>query len=719
MVAPKNDQLRYDGRVAVVTGAGAGLGREYALLFASRGAKVVVNDLGGNASGQGKSNAADKVVEEIRASGGVAVPDYHSVVEGDKIVQTALENFGRIDVLVNNAGILRDRSVARISDEDWNLIHDVHLKGSFLTTRAAWPVMKKQNFGRIIMTSSNSGVYGNFGQANYSAAKLGLVGLANTVAIEGAKNNIHCNVIVPTAASRMTQGILPDILFNELKPKLIAPVVAYLCHESCEDNGAIIESAAGWATKVHFVRGKGCVLRTAIDEDVSPEYVRQVWNRVTDMSEARHLSAIGEASLGLVGVLENLRDGKNNENSVTETFRYGFKDVILYALGVGASVTDPTDLKFLYENNTEFGVLPTFFILPGLLAVMGSSLTASAIKHTTFDLTNILHGEQYIELLEEPATEGVLTTTATVLDVIDKKSGALVITQSESYDENGTLIARNQSSTFVVGAGNFNGKTKAGPEVKALVPNPKRAPDASLVVPTHKDQAAVYRLSGDLNPMHIDPSFSAIAGYKVPILHGLCTMGVSVKAVLKQFGGDDPAQFRAAKVRFSKPVLPGQTLRVDMWKEPNNRVCFRTVVVETNTEVLSGAYVDFKQIVVKPNMTSSSALQSDAVFAGIKDRVAENEAKAKAINAVFLYKITSGGKVAKEWVLDLKTAKVYEGPVNGKADTTMTIADADMVDLALGKLQPQTAFMKGKLKVTGNIMLAQKLAPLLKTEAKL
>lgn len=219
MVAPKENaskQLRYDGRVVVVTGAGAGLGREYALLFASRGAKVVVNDLGGNFHGQGKSNAADKVVEEIRAAGGVAVPDYNSVVEGDKIVQTALENFGRIDVLVNNAGILRDRSLARISDEDWNLIHDVHLKGSFLTTRAAWPVMKKQNYGRIIMTSSNSGVYGNFGQANYSAAKLGLVGLANTVAIEGAKNNIQCNVIVPTAASRMTEGILPEILFNEL-----------------------------------------------------------------------------------------------------------------------------------------------------------------------------------------------------------------------------------------------------------------------------------------------------------------------------------------------------------------------------------------------------------------------------------------------------------------------------------------------------------------------
>lgn len=191
-------------------------------------------------------------------------------------------------------------------------------------------------------------------------------------------------------------------------------------------------------------------------------------------------------------------------------------------------------------------------------------------------------------MFDSVPTEGVLTTTSSVIDVLDKKSGALVVTQSESFDQNGALVARGQSSTFVVGAGNFNGKSKASPEVKSLVPNPKRSPDASVQIKTSRDQAALYRLSGDLNPMHIDPSFSAIAGYKVPILHGLCTMGISVKAVLKQYGGDDSTLFKAAKVRFSKPVLPGQTLRVDMWKEANNRVCFRTVVVETNTEVLSG-----------------------------------------------------------------------------------------------------------------------------------
>ncbi|VEN53329.1 unnamed protein product [Callosobruchus maculatus] len=211
--------LRFDGRVAVVTGAGAGLGRAYALLFASRGAKVVVNDLGVSRHGDGSSsNAADKVVDEIRRNGGTAVANYDSVVEGEKIIKTALDNFGKVDILINNAGILRDKSLVKMTDHDWDLIHAVHLKGSFKTSQAAFPVFKKQGYGRIIMTSSTAGLYGNFGQSNYSAAKMGLVGLSHTIAKEGGKYNIHCNVIVPTAASRLTEDILPpDLHFSATK----------------------------------------------------------------------------------------------------------------------------------------------------------------------------------------------------------------------------------------------------------------------------------------------------------------------------------------------------------------------------------------------------------------------------------------------------------------------------------------------------------------------
>lgn len=378
--------LRFDNRVVVVTGAGAGLGREYALLFASRGAKVVVNDLGGSFKGEGQSKAADVVVKEIRDAGGIAVPDYNSVVEGHKVIDTAISSFGRIDVLINNAGILRDKSVANISDEDWDKIHDIHLKASFITTRAAWPYFKKQNFGRIIMTSSNSGVYGNFGQANYSAAKLGAIGLANTVAIEGAKYNIHCNTIVPTAASRMTKGILPDDFFDQLKPHLIAPVVVYLCHENTEDNGNIIESALGWATKLEIIRGKGSLLRSSIDENVTPEFVRNKWSAVTDMKGARHFSNNTEASGYLGSIMEELRDPAA-KGRVEDTYNYSSRDLILYALGIGVSTDNEDNLRYLYENHPDFAAFPTFSVLPGMIMSMSSNLVSSQLKN--FDLSQV------------------------------------------------------------------------------------------------------------------------------------------------------------------------------------------------------------------------------------------------------------------------------------------------------------------------------------------
>jgi len=379
--------LRFDGRVAVVTGAGAGLGREYALLFASRGAKVVVNDLGGTFQGEGKgTNAADVVVKEIQAAGGTAVADYNSVVEGHKIIETAMKSFGRVDILVNNAGILRDRSLVNITDTDWDQIHDIHLKASFITTRAAWPIFKKQGYGRIIMTSSNSGVYGNFGQANYSAAKLGAIGLANTVAIEGAKYNIHCNTIVPTAASRMTKDILPEEFYNQLKPHLIAPVVINLCHEDNPDNGSVIESACGWATKIYMVRGKGALIRTSINDNVSPEFVRDKWAQITDMSVTRRFNSNTEASGELMNIMEELKNPKP-AGSYEDVFNYTQRDTILYALGIGISTDDQDNLRYLYENHPDFATFPLFGVLPGLIMSMTSSMVSSAVANV--DLTRV------------------------------------------------------------------------------------------------------------------------------------------------------------------------------------------------------------------------------------------------------------------------------------------------------------------------------------------
>lgn len=273
-------ELRFDGKVAVVTGAGNGLGKQYALLFASRGAKVVVNDLGGSTHGEGSdSRTADKVVDEIKAAGGEAVANYDSVEFGDKIVQTAIDTWGRIDIVVNNAGILRDVAFAKMTQQDWDLIYTVHMVGAYKTTKAAWPHMLKQKYGRIINVASAAGLYGNFGQSNYSAMKLGLVGLTKTLAIEGGRKNIHANVIAPLAGSRMTATVMPKEMLDALRPEFVSPVVAYLCHEDTEANGGIYELGAGWIAALRWQRSQGGCLPYG---DSSIEAVASIWDKVED-----------------------------------------------------------------------------------------------------------------------------------------------------------------------------------------------------------------------------------------------------------------------------------------------------------------------------------------------------------------------------------------------------------------------------------------------------
>ena len=253
-------ELRFDGKVAIVTGAGNGLGRVYALLLASRGAKVVVNDLGGSVSGTEVKNAArpaDIVVEEIKKAGGQAVANYDSVEFGDKIVKTAVDAFGTIDIVVNNAGILRDASFMKMTELDWDLIMKVHLKGAFSVTRAAWNIMREKGYGRIINTGSSSGIFGSFGQVNYATAKLGLWGFTQSLAKEGEKRNIRTNCIAPLAGTRMTETVMPKEVTEALKPDYVAPFVAYLCHDSCTDNGAMFEVGAGYIAKQRWQRSAG------------------------------------------------------------------------------------------------------------------------------------------------------------------------------------------------------------------------------------------------------------------------------------------------------------------------------------------------------------------------------------------------------------------------------------------------------------------------------
>jgi NAD(P)-dependent dehydrogenase (short-subunit alcohol dehydrogenase family)/putative sterol carrier protein len=262
------ESIRFDGRVAVVTGAGAGLGRVYALELARRGAKVVVNDLGSarDGSGQGSSAPADQVVREIRSLGAEAVANYDNVATpegGMAIIQSALDAFGTVDILINNAGILRDKSILKMEPENWQAVMDVHLNGAYHVSRPAFAVMKEKGYGRILMTTSAAGLYGNFGQTNYAAAKMGLVGLMNSLKLEGEKYNVRVNTIAPLAASRLTEDVTPPELFQKMKPEFVAPLALYLCSEQCPVSGSIYNAGMGFFNRAAVVTGPGLTLGSA------------------------------------------------------------------------------------------------------------------------------------------------------------------------------------------------------------------------------------------------------------------------------------------------------------------------------------------------------------------------------------------------------------------------------------------------------------------------
>jgi NAD(P)-dependent dehydrogenase (short-subunit alcohol dehydrogenase family) len=276
-------RISFAGKVAIVTGAGGGLGRAYALELARRGAKVVVNDLGGARDGSGASDAAAQVVEEIRAAGGEAFADGSSVTEYDQmqaLVARARETWGGVHVLINNAGILRDKSFTKMDPADFELVVKVHLLGSANATRAVWDLMREQQYGRILMTASSTGLFGNFGQANYGAAKLGLAGLTKTLYLEGAKYNVRVNTLAPVAATRMTQDILPEEAFKLFAPENVVPAALYLVSEDAPSN-AIVGAGAG-AYHSAFVTMNPPVFLGA--EDRTVEGFAANWARISDRS---------------------------------------------------------------------------------------------------------------------------------------------------------------------------------------------------------------------------------------------------------------------------------------------------------------------------------------------------------------------------------------------------------------------------------------------------
>ena len=318
--ADELDKVRFDDLVAIVTGAGAGLGRSYALELAKRGAKVVVNDLGGarDGSGEGSSSPADQVVEEIKKLGGEAVANYDNVATpqgGENIVKTATDAFGRVDILINNAGILRDKSFLKMEPENWKAVMDVHLNGAYNVSRPAMAIMKENGFGRIVMTTSAAGLYGNFGQTNYSAAKMALVGLMNTLKLEGKKYDIKVNTIAPIAASRLTEDVMPPDIFEKSKPEFVTPMVLYLCSHRCKESGAIFNAGMGYYNRAAVVTGTTTQLGDP-DQPPSPEQIHENWKKINSLENAKEME---DANAGIFALIMPPSDESAAEGAAADT----------------------------------------------------------------------------------------------------------------------------------------------------------------------------------------------------------------------------------------------------------------------------------------------------------------------------------------------------------------------------------------------------------------
>ncbi|RMD39243.1 hypothetical protein DV735_g5887, partial [Chaetothyriales sp. CBS 134920] len=592
---PPNDpgeKIDFKDKVVVVTGGGAGLGRIYSLSYAKLGAKVVVNDLVN----------PDTVVEEIKKLGGVAVGNKANVLDGEAVIKTAIDNFGRVDILINNAGILRDKAFANITDDQWKIILDVHLNGTYSVTKAAWPYFLKQKYGRVVNTTSTSGIYGNFGQANYAAAKSGILGFSRALALEGRKYNIYVNTIAPNAGTAMTRTIMPEEMVQAFKPDYVAPLVLLLTSDKVPDpaTGLLFEVGSGWQARTRWQRSGGHGF--PVDVPLTPEAVRDQWTKIINFDDGRadHPESGQDGLKSIMANMENKSSNKASSESGSDNggflaaiekakqakaqgteFNYDDRDVILYNLSLGAK---RTQLDLVFENAENFQVLPTFGVVPYFSAVAPFELSDIV---PNFSPMLLLHGEQYLEIRKLPIPTAAKTISyPKLVEVVDKGSAAIVVTGTVTKDATtGEDLFYNESTVFIRGSGGFGGPKKGtnrGAATAVHTP-PKRAPDTVTEEKTGEDQAALYRLNGDRNPLHIDPEFSKVGGFKTPILHGLAFLGISGKHVFQNYG-----PIKNIKVRFAGTVLPGQTLVTEQWKE-GNKVIFQTKVKETGKLAIAGA----------------------------------------------------------------------------------------------------------------------------------
>ncbi|KAM0596827.1 hypothetical protein ACHAP1_004536 [Verticillium nonalfalfae] len=572
------DPISFKGRVVLITGAGSGLGRAYALHFASLGASVMVNDIADPSA----------VLEEIRDLGGKAASVIGSAEDGKRNVDATIRAFGRIDVVVNNAGILRDKAFHNMSDTLWDPVLSVHLGGTYKNIRAAWPHFVKQGYGRVVNTTSVTGIYGQFGQANYAAAKSAIIGLTRALALEGAKHNILVNVIAPNAGTNMTKTILSDEVSKLFQPAHVAPIVSALAsHVTAPSiSGGVFEAGSGWFgnTRWEVLKGQSKEVKS-LDEaanlisslkDSSKSYPTTIEANIALFNQQDGAPKLNSGDV----VLANIRTAQSTASKASK-FVYTQRDLVLYALSVGSK---HTELPLVFEGHKDFTPLPVFGLIPFFNAEAHYKMDDIMSK---YDLRLLLHVDQFLEIRSPIPLSGILSTYPKLVQVVDKGKDVLVVQGFTTVDENGNEIFYNETTVLVRKGGGFGGDAQLrdrGPATAKNAP-PPRAPDYVVEEKTSEGQAALYRLNGDLNPLHIDPDFSAKGGFPTPILHGLCSLGVAGKHLFQKYGS-----FKNLKGKFTSPVLPGQTLRTEMWLE-NGKVIFQVVVLETGKNAISGGAV--------------------------------------------------------------------------------------------------------------------------------
>eukprot|EP00922_Rhytidocystis_sp_ex-Travisia-forbesii_P045835 GHVS01068373.1.p1 GENE.GHVS01068373.1~~GHVS01068373.1.p1 ORF type:complete len:606 (-),score=107.45 GHVS01068373.1:593-2410(-) len=595
--------ISYSGRVAIVTGGGGGLGREYALMFGNRGAKVVVNDLGGALSGDagGGGRAADAVVEEIRKNGGEAVANYDSVEHGDKIVQTAIQHFGRVDILINNAGILRDVTFRKMSTKDWDMIMLVHLKGAYMCCKAVWPHMVTQGYGRIVNTASAVGLYGNFGQTNYGTAKAGLVGLTRSLAMEGAKNCVFVNCIAPLAGTRMTASALPPEVLQAMSPQHVAPLVGYLASEDATDNGQVFEVGAGWIAKVRWQRSPGRTFNLPF----SVEDVKKGWEQISDFSNNCSYPISLQDSLAMVS------------QNITPT------DVI-------PTPTTPTDV-IAKPTTSSVSKSDKLFELIG-----------AYLKHNDGTAGNMLTAK---------------VGSGFHFEILPKKGAA-------------------PSSSWTIDLKNGNGKVVAGKQGTA---------DATFTM-TDADFQAVCL--GKLNP-------------QVAFMQGKMKIKGNMRAATKF----TPQLF---------PQISASLLDMSVADAINSYLGSQQ---QQQTDTTQQQQTDTTQHPVGGNHFSAGAksLRASSLLSMIESHLAGAAGADIVAKVGCVYRfdiIPKKGASAISFTIDLKNnpPSLIEG-APGKSDAHFTMLDDDFIGVVSGKLNPQIAFMQGKMKIKGNMRAAMKFTP--------